>query len=170
MLRTFIAVLLSLVPLGSITPDPKKLGGLKVLLGFVLLLLAPLVQIGMTQDTAAPNTTGKFGNGRLWSVMSAHEELAWATGYRDGLALAASLTTDTGNKPTAQTKQIALWWPNQLSYGEAVQGIDHFYQDTPENAPVPIADAAFWVRAKATGASQLELDTIAASDRKASTP
>jgi hypothetical protein len=45
--------------------------------------------------------------------------------------------------------------------------MDHFYRDTPENAPVPMAGALQYVGTKSKGAKQSELDDLASGMRKA---
>jgi hypothetical protein len=47
-----------------------------------------------------------------------------------------------------------------------MKAVDHFYENTPENAPVPVFAAIIYVTRKASGATQSELDDYAADLRK----
>ena len=94
-------------------------------------------------------------------------------GYSDGIKTAAVFVH--GAEPTTKLLQqsvLDLQPTDKLTTTEIVEGIDHFYQDTPENAPVPVAGALRYVDTKAKGAKQSELDDLASRMRKAasSTP
>jgi hypothetical protein len=54
----------------------------------------------------------------------------------------------------------------KLNYDEISAGVDHFYSETPENRPVPIAHALELVTLKATGAPQSDLDAAEALFRR----
>ena len=88
-------------------------------------------------------------------------------GYADGIKTAATFVY--GAEPTNKLLQqslLNLQPTDKLTTTEIVEGIDHFYQDTPENAPVPVAGALRYVETKAKGAKQSELDDLASGMRK----
>jgi hypothetical protein len=106
-------------------------------------------------------------NGRFWLKRTQDEKLAWLLGYWDGIKAAAAFVY--GAEPANKLLQQAildLQPTDKLTLEEIVQGVDHFYQDTPENAPVPMAGALQYVRHKAGGAKQSELDDLASGMRK----
>lgn len=117
--------------------------------------------------------SGGSPNGRFWVRRTQREKIVWLFGYSDGVKTAAAFVY--GAEPTNKLLQqfvLDLQPTDKLTTTEIVEGIDHFYRDTPENAPVPVAGAMGYVRKKAEGARQSELDDLASSMRKAasSTP
>ncbi len=138
--------------------------------GFIVPFLL-LITVASAQGPAASEThfTGGFPNGRFWSRRTPDEKVAWLFGYSDGIKTVAAFVS--GAEPTNKLLQqsvLDLQPADKLTPTEIVQGIDHFYQDTPENVLVPVAGALRYVEAKAKGAKQSELDDLASRLRKAS--
>jgi len=107
-------------------------------------------------------------NGRYWSKRTSDEKNAWVLGYLDGIKTATVFVS--GAEPDNRLLQQAildLLPTDKLTLEEIVQGMDHFYRDTPENAPVPMAGALQYVGTKSKGAKQSELDDLASGMRKA---
>jgi len=147
-----------------------------VALGLVstLMLLLPMSTLAPAQMLAPPKTaefdqrTG-LPNGRAWSTMTEGERHAWLLGFKNGIFVAEAIAHPQGRtEPSPLEKFLsAAYGGSALTLGEQVQGLNHFYQDTPENAPVPIPDALRYVTAKANGATQSQLDDLASGLRKA---
>jgi hypothetical protein len=70
--------------------------------------------------------------------------------------------------PGSSRKEIINLYFSNLSRSEIAQGIDRFYQDAPENAPLDAALALQYVTKKAGGATQSQLDDFVSAARKAS--
>jgi hypothetical protein len=129
----------------------------------MLKLIAPVLLVvlfgaaaGRIQTQIAPDRTENWSNGRAWSEMSELRKVGWVEGYAEGFRLTCTPKSD---KPIA-------YFPFQLSVGEIRRGIDRFYENTPENAPVPIFMAVTYVALKAKGSRESQLETFAASARK----
>lgn len=138
---------------------------LRSIASVVLLISFSTVAIP-AQAPTAPDLTDGMINGRSWSEMSELRKLGWLHGYTDGLRFAATLAY--GEPCVTQVNRVFDLYPRQLSFGEIMKATDHFYQDTPENAPVTVSGAVRYVTLKASGAPQSQLDTFAASLRKMS--
>jgi hypothetical protein len=132
------------------------------------LLLSTFVGVASAQGPTASEFAESMPNGRWWSRRTLDEKRVWLFGYADGIKTAAAFVS--GADPTNKLLQqfVLDFQPtDKLTTTETVEGIDHFYQDTPENAPVPVAGALNYVETKAKGAKQSELDDLASSMRKA---
>jgi hypothetical protein len=107
-------------------------------------------------------------NGRFWLSLTQGEKVVWLFGYSAGIKVAATFVhvAEPDNKPLQQTI-LDLQPSDKLTTTEMAAGMDHFYQDTPENAPVIMAGAFRYVMKKAKGAPQSELDEMASKLRKA---
>ena len=116
------------------------------------------------QAPEAPHETGSLINGRSWSNFGENTKLGWLIGYTEGLRVAASL--GQGGSCEKQLKKVFDLYPQNLSFGEIQKAVDHFYQDTPENAPIRVSESIKYVTLKAAGTGQSELDDFAASLRK----
>ena len=92
----------------------------------------------------------------------------WLSGYSDGIKTAAAFIhgAEPANK-LLQQSVLDLQPSNKLTPTEMALGMNHFYQDTPENAGVPLVGAMRYVERKASGATQSDLDEFAAGLRKA---
>jgi hypothetical protein len=108
------------------------------------------------QTQTAPDRTDVWSNGRAWSQMDELRKTGWVEGYAEGFRLTCNEKSD---KPIAH-------FPWKLSVGEIMRGIDHFYENTPESAPVPLFMAVTYVALKANGSTESQLDTFAANARK----
>ncbi len=143
-------------------------------LTLTLLLLLPVPTRAPAQALTAPKTaefnerTG-LPNGRFWSEMPDGAKSAWLLGFSNGVFVIEALVHPTNSKePTAVEKYISAAYESKLTLSEKLQGLNHFYQDTPENAPVAIPEALQYVVVKANGATQSQLDDMASGFRKAS--
>jgi len=140
---------------------------------FALIFIPVLLLItftGMASAQAPSAVTNGMPNGRFWSRRTQDEKVAWLLGYLDGIKTATVFVS--GAEPDNKLlQQYVLDLPptDKLTPEEIIQGMDHFYQDTPENAPVPLVGALQYVGTKAKGAKQSELDDLASSMRKKST-
>ena len=132
------------------------------------------ITLAVAAPAQAPSAvTNGMLNGRFWARQTRDEKIAWVLGYWDGIKTATVFVS--GAEPDDKLLQqyvLDLQPTNKLTLEEIVQGMDHFYQDTPENAPVPLAGALQYVGNKAKGAKQSDLDDQASGMRKAasSTP
>jgi hypothetical protein len=136
-----------------------------------VLLAITLAEAASAQAPSA--VTNGMLNGRFWSKQTQDEKIAWILGYLEGIKSAAVFVS--GAEPDNKLLQQAIMDlrpTNKLTLEEIVQGMDHFYRDIPENAPVPMVGALQYVGTKAKGAKQSELDDLASGMRKAasSTP
>ena len=142
---------------------------MKKLLVFTLLLL-PVQPLAPTQIQTMPDIAFTEGmpNGRFWSRRTLDEKRVWLVGYSDGIKTAAAFVyaAEPANEPLRQAI-LDLQPTSDLTPVEIVQGMNHFYQDTPENAPVPLGAAMHYVKRKASGSTPSELDEIAARLRRA---
>lgn len=150
------------------TKTPLALG-----LVLTLILLLPMSTLAPAQALAPPNTT-EFNqrtglpNGRAWSKMTEGEKTSWLLGFSNGVFVVESIMHPThATEPSPLEKVVAGLYESKLTLGEKVQGINHFYQDTPENAPISIPEALQYVTAKANGATQSQLDDLVSGLRKA---
>jgi hypothetical protein len=116
------------------------------------------------QESNAPHETGGLINGRSWLSLSEAMKVGWLVGYTEGLRVAPSAVH--GEPCTTQVKQVFDLYPQQLSFGEILKAIDHFYEDTSENSAIPVPAALQYVTRKASGATQTELDELASGLRK----
>jgi hypothetical protein len=117
-------------------------------------------------QTAAPD---EIPNGRCWSYLSLRDKAVWVWGFEIGVATGITATDKDGKRlmPESSWPEVNRLYSSHLSLAEIVKGIDRFYEDTPENAPVPVSGALEYVTRKANGASQRELDDFASALRKA---
>lgn len=140
-----------------------------LLLAIVVLFL-PVPTIAPAQTQAVPSIafTNSLANGRFWANRSFDEKRTWLFGYSDGIKTAAAAVYAAEPDDKALQKfMLDLQPTNTLTPLEWVEAVDRFYQDAPENAPVPIAGAMRYVERKASGATPAELEVFAASLRKA---
>jgi len=109
-------------------------------------------------------------NGRSWPHNSPLDRATWVWGFQSGIIAALGSTTTDGKEiaPESSRKEIINLYFSNLSRSEIAQGIDRFYQDAPENAPLEAALALQYVTQKAGGATQSQLDALVSSWRKAS--
>lgn len=145
------------------------------ILKFIIPVLLVITSAGVPapQAPTASEFSESMPNGRWWSRRTFEEKRVWLFGYADGIKTAAAFVS--GADPTNKLLQqfVLDFQPtDKLTTTETAEGIDHFYQDTPENAPVPVAGALNYVETKAKGAKQSELDDLASGMREAasSTP
>lgn len=133
-----------------------ELLAMRKLIAPVLLVVSFGASADRIQTKTAPDRTENWQNGRAWSQMSELHKDGWVEGYAEEFRLTCTPKSD---KPIG-------YLPSGLSVGEVVRGIDRFYENTPENAPVPIFMAVTYVALKAKGSTESQLDTFAASERK----
>lgn len=135
----------------------------------VPVLLVISFGVGAPAQAPAPDMTENMPNGRFWSKLSYEQKECYLIGYKNGIMTAAVFANGAEPEDKLLASAILGLQPTRkLSLVEIVQGIDHFYQDTPENAPVVVGAAIGYVGLKAGGAKQSELDDFAASVRKKS--
>jgi hypothetical protein len=142
-----------------------------LVLGFTLTLLLLLpVPTRAPAQTAVPLETDAMPNGRAWRLMPQIDKGTWVWGFQSGIIAALGSTTKDGKEiaPENSRKEIVNLYFSNLSRDEIAKGIDRFYQDTPENAPLPAAVALEYVTQKAGGATQSQLDDFVSAARKAS--
>jgi hypothetical protein len=134
-----------------------------------VLLLLPVPSRTPAQ-TAVPLETMGMPNGRAWQLMPPIDKVTWVYGFQSGVMAALGSTTKDGKEiaPESSRKEIINLYFSNLSRSEIAQGIDRFYQDAPENAPLDAALALQYVTKKAGGATQSQLDDFASAARKAS--
>ncbi len=140
---------------------------------FIGPVLLSITLAGAASAQAPTAVTNGMLNGRFWARQTTDEKIAWVLGYLEGVKTATVFVS--GAEPDNKLLQRAIMDlrpANKLTLEEIVQGMDHFYQDIPENAPVPMVGALQYVGTKAKGAKQSELDDLASGMRKAasSTP
>ena len=139
----------------------------------MFLFIVPVLLVITVASAQAPTASelyysGGSPNGRFWSRRTQQEKIVWLVGYSDGIKTAATFVYGAEpNNKLLQQYILDLQPTDKLTTTEIVEGIDHFYQDTPENAPVLVAGALRYVMKKAKGASQSELDDLASKMRKA---
>jgi len=138
-----------------------------------VLLSITLAGAASAQAPTASEFTDSMPNGRFWLRRTHDEKLVWLFGYSDGIKTATTFVS--GAEPDNKLLQkfiLDLQPTDKLRPEEIVLGMDHFYQDIPENAPVPMVGALQYEGTKAKGAKQSELDDAASGMRKAasSTP
>jgi len=147
---------------------------LAVGLVFPLPLLLPMSTLAPPQALAPPNSPefnqrSGLPNGRLWSKITEGEKSSWLLGFSNGIFVVEAIM-----HPTAATEQsplekvLSTLYESKLTLGEKIQGLNHFYQDVPENAPIAIPEALQYVTVKANGATQSQLDDLVSGLRKAS--
>ncbi|HXJ04021.1 MAG TPA: hypothetical protein VNH65_02925 [Candidatus Acidoferrum sp.] len=138
-------------------------------LTFTLLLLLP-AQTRAPAQTAVPLETMGMPNGRAWRLMPQIDKATWVYGFQSGVMAALGAITKDGKEiaPESSRKEIINLYFSNLSRDEIAKGIDAFYQDTPENAPLPAAVALEYVTQRAGGATQSQLDDFVRAARKAS--
>jgi len=143
-----------------------------------ILILPLIVAVCAPQTWSELNTTLGKANGRYWQSLSTTSKLDFLVGFGEGYSAAApsgipwDLRQMVGEaKVAAATKALeasrSLKWyfPEKLSYGEVVKGVDRFYED-PENIRLPITDALEIFTRKVNGATQAELDRVTAYRRQ----
>ncbi|MGA9527771.1 MAG: hypothetical protein WBS24_06620 [Terriglobales bacterium] len=134
----------------------------------VLLVITSAAAPVPQQSPTSSDLTAGLPNGRFWLRRSQDEKLVWLFGYSDGIKAAAAFVLESDPDKKLLAKYVLHLQPtDQLTPAEIVHGIDHFYQDTPENALVTMVGALNYVTLKAKGAKQSELDNLASGMRKA---
>lgn len=96
---------------------------------------------------------GGIANGRIWSALPPDRRNWWILGQID----AARTILDP--------KEASKYDPHTLSIPETVAGVDRFYQE-PENLPIPIMYALFFVTMKANGEDPDVIAKMIASFRR----
>jgi hypothetical protein len=128
-------------------------------------LVALLVLSGTTclaQQTGTETNTNGLNNGYLWDKGSPAEKQLYVTGIADGVFLQSVIAaTKTGAANPADTSL----YRKRFLIIDIVQGIDAFYEDRT-NVKVPILFSYLYVMTKIKGASQQELDAMAARLRQ----
>ena len=129
----------------------------------LLALLAWCVTTCLAQPTSM-NITNGMNNGYLWEGGGSVEKGLYVTGIGDGVFLASVVAASkTGGAGTPD----ASLYPKGFLVTDIVQGIDAFYRDRT-NIKVPILFSYLYVMTKIKGASQQELDAMAARFRRQS--
>jgi len=95
--------------------------------------------------------------------MTATEKLTWVGAFNEGVMFARSLVPP--NSPGRKEIDDDLVCP--LTLGEIRAALDHFYDDTPENGPIPVNEAWVVITMRAQGASSAEIERITAKFRAA---
>ena len=132
---------------------------------FTLLLLLPMPTRAPAQALHAPDIpefeqkTG-LPNGRMWLKMADGERETWLMGFSNGVFVVEALAHPSGAAANATPleKFLSSAYESNLTIGEKAQAVTHFYQDTPENAPITLPAALEYVTIKANGATQSQLD------------
>jgi hypothetical protein len=138
-------------------------------LALTVLLLLPMPTRTPAQ-TAVPLETMGMPNGRSWPHLTSFDKAMWVWGFQSGIVAALGSTAKDGKEIVAESsrKEIIHLYFSNLSRGEIAQGIDRFYQDAPENAPLDAGLALQYVTKKAGGATQSQLDDFVSAARKGS--
>jgi hypothetical protein len=116
--------------------------------------------IAQQADTVT-NTAG-MNNGYLWDKGSPEEKQLYVTGIADGIFLQSVVAA---SKVGAANLADMPLYPKGFLITDIVQGIDVFYRDRT-NMKVPILFSYLYVMTKIKGASQQELDAMAARFRR----
>jgi len=128
-------------------------------------LVALLVLSGTTCLAQQPRTetnTNGMNNGYLWEKGSPAEKQLYVTGIADGVFLQSVVAaTKAGG---TNSPDVSLY-PKGFQITDIVQGIDAFYGDRT-NVKVPVLFSYLYVMTKIRGASQQELDAMAARFRQ----
>jgi hypothetical protein len=128
-------------------------------------LVALLVLSGTTclaQQTGTETNTNGLNNGYLWDKGSPAEKQLYVTGIADGVFLQSVVVA---TKAGAANPPDAPLYPKGFLITDIVQGIDAFYRDRT-NVKIPILFSYLYVMTKIKGASQQELDAMAARFRR----
>ena len=103
-----------------------------------------------------------MNNGYLWGKASSAEKQIYVTGIADGVVLQSIIAA---SKAGGKNSPDASLYPKGFLFTDIVQGIDAFYGDRT-NVKVPILFSYLYVMTKIKGASQQELDAMAARFRQ----
>jgi hypothetical protein len=129
-------------------------------------LVTLLVLSGTTclaqQPVTENNTTGGMNNGYLWEKGIPEVKQLYVSGIADGVFLQSVVAA---SKTGATNPPDASLYPKGVLIVDIVQGIDAFYSDRT-NMKVPILFSYLYVLTKIRGASQQELDAMAARFRR----
>jgi len=128
------------------------------------LLLLLVLAVPVLAQAPDPYKTNSLDNGRAWRLMNRAEKAAWASGYGEGLTRGSMLAGQTYDK---YATTYLTHFPANLANIEIADAVDRFYADAPENAPVPVSDAIWYVAQKAAGTPSSVLDEFVAGRRKA---
>ena len=113
--------------------------------------------IGGDSDTLA--RSAGWTNGRIWVTMPLRQRAMYVVACYEGMNFIAEVTDSTKATELAQGIRI-----NELTAVEIAKVVDGFYLDAA-NVRVPIVFALTWARRKVSGASESELNTLAAQYR-----
>ena len=130
-------------------------------------LFTLLVILGTTclaQEARTETKTTGMNNGYLWDKGSSEEKQLCVTGIADGVFL-QSVNVIAATKTGAANPPDVSLYPKGFLITDIVQGIDAFYRDRT-NIKVPILFSYLYVMTKIKGASQQELDAMAARFRQ----
>jgi hypothetical protein len=131
------------------------------------LLVVALAVCGLGQNT----TTNQLGNGRLWKAIAGEApKTAYLAGYLNGITFALGSTPPTkGQSLEENLKSInelrSRLFPFGLTVNEVKTALDRFY-DTPENLPIPIANALTIISGRASGIDEPTLQQMIANLRR----
>jgi hypothetical protein len=92
-------------------------------------------------------------NGRWWRANPEMLQLAFLTGYAEGLSLAEQ--TVASGRPVSWR---GVWFPTTATFGEIQEGLNSFYA-APENRSITFFVAIQLLRDKMAGASQAKIDS-----------
>ncbi len=127
------------------------------------LLLLLVLAVPVLAQAPDPYQTSSLENGRAWQLMNRGQKAAWVNGYGEGLTIGSLLAGQTWDKYAAT---YSTRFPTNLTNVEIADAVDHFYGDAPENAPIPVPDAIWYVAQKAAGTPSSVLDEFAAERRR----
>jgi len=117
---------------------------------------------GLAQQPVTESNTNGMNNGYLWGKASSAEKQIYVTGIADGVVLQSIIAA---SKAGGKNSPDASLYPKGFLFTDIVQGIDAFYGDRT-NVKVPILFSYLYVMTKIKGASQQELDAMAARFRQ----
>jgi|SRR5215831_1485048 len=142
--------------------NERRLSSMRML---AALFLISFCAAAIPAQAPAPDQTGGFVNGRFWLRMTHDMKLGWIHGYTEGLRYSAAIAKEPC---VAKAQKVYEIYPQQLSLGEIAGAVDHFYRESPENAPESLTGAVQYVTLKAGGATQSQLNNFAATLRQIS--
>jgi hypothetical protein len=143
-----------------------------------LLVLSLAALACSAQTWSERNTTLGHVNARYWQSLSITSKADFLIGFVDGYseALPSGIPWDlrkivgedkvaAATKAIESSRSLAWYFPDKMSYGELMKGIDQLYEN-PENIRLPIRDALEVFTRKANGATQAQIDDVLAARRK----
>ena len=126
------------------------------------LLLTACFEGAMHMAAQIPATQQAGGNDEwpLVEIGGPSAQIGYIVGYTEGLSVGAGGSAGSGARKDGDAVAFAVlssWYPKNALFGECQEGLDKFYA-VAANRPIPVYDAIFLRKMRASGAPEIAVD------------